>query len=138
MAYNFQSQYMVLPNATYIWNHWARSLVDQKQKFDVSGFLPKDSTRELIYNFLELAMNRKNKAGHECVLKTICETAAHPIERYSIFDEIFHLVFSPHKNDVSDEYTMALKAGTFGTDCDTIYPKCKKGDGILDHISKLY
>lgn len=138
MAYNYQAQYVPLPNATYIWNHWARSLVDQKRKFETNGILPMDPTRELIYNFLEITLNRKGKAGHECVLKTICETAAHPIERHTVVDEVFHLIFSPNENDANDDYSNALKVGKYGTDCETIYPKCRKGDGILEHISRLY
>lgn len=137
MAFNYQAQYIPIPSAMFLWTHWSRSLADQKRKFDTSGVFSKDSTRELIYDFLEIVLNQKGKAGRECVLKTICETAAHPLESRGVFDEIFHLIFTPNEHDAPSDHINSLKAGRFGTDCGTLYPKCPKGDGILEHISKL-
>jgi DM4/DM12 family len=47
-------------------------------------------------------------------------------------------LFSPGKYELlSDTYRDAEKAGKEGADCVSLYPKCPKGDGLLDSISVM-
>lgn len=94
LAYNFQAQYVPIPSVMYIWQKFARSLVDQRRQYDADGMFVKDLTRSLVYAALEMFLDRKGKPGRKCLLKAICEAAEHPIERNSVFDVIVHLVLT--------------------------------------------
>lgn len=45
------------------------------------------------------------------------------------------MLFRPTYEDAHPEYVDAKKAGEYGVDCLTMYPKCPKGSGLLDSIS---
>lgn len=110
-----------------------------------------------MYNLIETIMNRRGIDGKECLLKSICEAAHSPIEKFSVFDEILHLlltyveelikfgrywsssfsVYRPNSNEVDSDYVHAMEAGKYGVDCSDIYRKCLPGHGILDSISFL-
>lgn len=90
-----QAQYIPIPNSTYLWQFFARDLRQQRQLYDQKNVHFKDLTRELIYEAMELFHNSKGKPGHQCLLKSICDLAAHPIVRSgSIFEEIIHLILT--------------------------------------------
>lgn len=94
LAYNYQAQYVPIPNTTFLWNRFARDLRTQKQLYDRQGVYLKDLTRELIYGAMELFLDSKGKPGRQCLLKSICDAAAHPIVRGGVFEEIVHLVLT--------------------------------------------
>jgi len=94
LAYNYQAQYVPIPNATYLWDRWARDLRTQKKLYDLEGAHSKDLTRELIYGAMELFWDSKGKPGRECLLKSICDVAGHPIHRGGVFEEIVHLILT--------------------------------------------
>lgn len=94
LAYNYQAQYVPIPNATYLWDRFARDLRTQKRLYDHHGIYTKDLTRDLIYGVMELFWDSKGKPGRECLLKSICDAAEHPIHRGGVFEEIVHLILT--------------------------------------------
>lgn len=94
LAYNFQAQYVPIPSVIFLWDRFARSLVDQRRRYDADSIFGKDLTRTLVYAALEMFLDRQGKPGRKCLLKAICEAAEHPIAQNSIFDEIVHLVLT--------------------------------------------
>lgn len=94
MGYNFQAQYTPLPSVIYPWSRFGRSIIDQKEKFIRNGTYAPDKTRLYMYNLIEMIMTRRGIDGKECLLKSICEAAHSPIERFSVFDEILHLILT--------------------------------------------
>lgn len=94
LAYNYQAQYVPLPNVTFLWNRFSRSLVNQRRQYDLDGSFKRDLTRELVYGAIELFLEHKGKPGRECLLKAICEAAEHPIQRTGVFEEIMHLILT--------------------------------------------
>lgn len=85
---------MPIPNATYLWNRFSRDLRTHKKLYDEQGVYTKDLTRELIYGAMELFWDTKGKPGRECLLKSICDAAEHPIQRGGVFEEIIHLILT--------------------------------------------
>lgn len=94
LAYNYQSQYVPIPNTTYLWQFFARDLQRQRQMYDENGVYFKDLTRQLIYGAMEIFYDSRGKPGRNCLLKSICDVAEHPIARDGIFEEIVHLVLT--------------------------------------------
>lgn len=94
LGYNLQAQYTPLPSIIYPWSRFRRSLVEQKEHFNRNGTLTPDKTRLFMYNVIETIMNRRGIDGKECLLKAICEAAHSPIEKFSVFDEILHLLLT--------------------------------------------
>lgn len=94
LAYNFQAQYVPIPNTTFLWQKFARDLRTQRKLFDLEDIYRKDLTRELVYGALEFFLDSKGKPGRECLLKSICDAAEHPIVRGGVFEEIIHLILT--------------------------------------------
>lgn len=94
LAYNYQAQYIPIPNATYLWNRFTRDLRMQKKLYDQNGAYAKDLTRDLIYGALTLYLDSKGKPGRQCLLKSICDAAEHPIVRGGVFEEVVHLILT--------------------------------------------
>lgn len=94
MAHNFQAQFQVLPSIIWPWKVFARSLREQRRKFDEHGTYEPDETRSFVYNALELYMGYKKIDGRQCLLKAICEAAKQPIEQRTVFDEVVHTVLT--------------------------------------------
>lgn len=94
MALNFQAQYVPIPSVIFLWDRFSRDLRDQRRKFDTTGVHQKDLTRELIYGAIEIFLDNKGKPGRQCLLKSICDAAEHPIVHGGIFEEIIHLILT--------------------------------------------
>lgn len=94
LGYNFQAQYIPIPNATYLWHSFGRDLRHQRRMYDESGIHFQDMTRQLIYNAMEMFYDSRGKPGKQCLLKSICDAAEHPVVREGIFDEIIHLILT--------------------------------------------
>lgn len=94
LAYNFQFQYVPLPSTKYLWNFFSRHLRDQRKAFDATGFYQMDMTREVLYGAIEIFLDSKGKPGRQCLLKSICDAAEHPIVQGGIFEEIVHLILT--------------------------------------------
>lgn len=94
MAHNFQAQFQVLPSIIWPWKVFARSLKDQRRKFDSHGTFEPDETRSFVYNALEMYLAYKRANGRQCLLKAICEIARQPIDQRTIFDDVVHSVLT--------------------------------------------
>lgn len=94
LAYNYQAQYVPIPNTTYLWNKIAGDLRKQRKLYDEQGIYTRDLTRDLIYGAMELFWDSRGKPGRECLLKSICDAAEHPIQRGGVFEEIVHLILT--------------------------------------------
>lgn len=94
MAYNYQAQYVPIPNTTHLWQFFARDLRHQRRMYDENGIYFQDLTRQLIYGAFELFYNSRGKSGRKCLLKSICDAAEHPVARDGIFEEIVHLILT--------------------------------------------
>ncbi|XP_031636409.1 uncharacterized protein LOC116349213 isoform X2 [Contarinia nasturtii] len=132
-----KAQYVAIPNATFLWNRFTRDLRTQKKLYDQKGVYTRDLTRDLIYGALTLFLDSKGKPGRQCLLKSICDAAEHPIVRRGVFEEIIHLILTPSMDEViNDDYKNARMAGEQGADCARLYG-CPFGDGFLDKFSYL-
>lgn len=94
LAYNYQAQYVPIPNTTYLWQFFARDLRHQRRMYDEHEIYSKDLTRQLIYTAIEIFYDSRGKSGRKCLLKSICDAAEHPIARDGVFEEIAHLIFT--------------------------------------------
>lgn len=94
MAYNYQAQYVPIPNTTYLWQFFARDLRHQRRKYEENGVYFTDLTRQLIYGAFEIFYDSRGKSGRQCLLKSICDAAEHPIARDGIFEQIVHLILT--------------------------------------------
>lgn len=86
--------YVPIPNTTFLWDRFEEDLRTQKKLYDEQGVYFRDLTRDLIYGAMELFLDTKGKSGRQCLLKSICDVAEHPIVRGGIFEEIVHLVLT--------------------------------------------
>ncbi|XP_050293764.1 uncharacterized protein LOC126734265 [Anthonomus grandis grandis] len=92
----------------------------------------RSATRWKIYEMIENYLNRNNYPdGKACLLKSICEISAVPLEQKSgLIAEIFHSIFTPSSTDdkienhVHNEYHAAEKLGKEVENCDHIFPEC--------------
>lgn len=94
LAYNYQFQYVPIPSVAFLWDRFSRNLREQRRQFDVNGIHAIDLTRELIYGAIELYLDGKTKAGRQCLLKSICDAAEHPIVHRGVFEQIIHLILT--------------------------------------------
>ncbi|XP_037025433.1 uncharacterized protein LOC119066838 [Bradysia coprophila] len=133
LAYNFQAQYMLVRPAQYPWEKVKRSLHNQKEEFlDRKEVVP-DNTRQLMYNAVEILMDRKGIDGKECLQRAICENAQSPIAVTGVFHEILNLFLTP-SGDADQCFTDARTAGLKHEDCLMLYRNCPMGRGIFDSI----
>lgn len=94
LAYNFQSQYIPVPDLKKVWNVFARQLRVRRMLYEKTGEYEKDMTRHLIYGAAEIYLNNQGKPGRECLLKSICDAAEHPIHQGGIFEQVIHLILT--------------------------------------------
>lgn len=76
------------------WGPFTRELRAKRMLYDTTGEHEKDVTRDLIYGAIEIYLNNQGKPGRECLLKSICDAAEHPIHQAGVFDELIHLVLT--------------------------------------------
>ncbi|KAL1506077.1 hypothetical protein ABEB36_005508 [Hypothenemus hampei] len=89
-------------------------------------------TRWKLYEIIEDYLNRNNYPdGKACLLKSICEVSAVPLEQRSgLIAEIFHSILTPSSTDdeienhVHHEYHVAEQMGKQVSNCAHIFPEC--------------
>lgn len=109
MAYNFQAQYLPIPDVIWPWTRFGieRSLhhyhenhqhdhnedqEPQQQQRSSTDTIFNDGTRQFAYDTFEgFAQRRTGIDGRQCLLRAICEAAQTPIEHVGLFDEMLQL-----------------------------------------------
>lgn len=95
LAYNFQAQYIPIPTVAFLWDRFSRNLRNQRRQFHSNEIHEsKDLTREMVYGAIELYLDNNGKHGRQCLLKSICDAAEHPIAPNGILEEIIHLILT--------------------------------------------
>ncbi|XP_017968475.1 uncharacterized protein LOC108659850 [Drosophila navojoa] len=89
------------------------------------------SSRQTLYGRIEKYLDKRGHDGHQCVLRTLCETGqkSHEQEPGSFVGELLRAVFTiPEALDhepVAYRDTRYDKAHAHDGDCAALYPKCK-------------
>ncbi|XP_050087285.1 uncharacterized protein LOC126572204 [Anopheles aquasalis] len=97
-----------------------------------------DQSRSQFYAVVEKMLQRWNRNGRSCLLRTICEVAETPLRHNGLVGALFDVVFTPYETDQLDkDYLMAKKYGANGVDCMRVYSDCPLGHGLLDTISAI-
>ncbi|XP_022216907.2 uncharacterized protein LOC111070562 [Drosophila obscura] len=101
------------------------------------------SYRWTVYEAFQALAIRMNLQGRECILKSICESAAAPFdERNGLLGELLHILLTPSSSvdplsEHSDnDYLQAERLGEAGTDCDQVFQRCPKS--LLQHFSDVH
>ncbi|XP_030752612.1 uncharacterized protein LOC115879765 [Sitophilus oryzae] len=117
--------YYQLPNNS---SYYTNPTIDFERK-------KRSPTRWTIYDMIESYL-QKNKYGDgkACLLKSICELAAVPLEeRSGLLAEIVHSILTPSSTDDEIEqhahnaYHAAEKLGKDGENCEYLFPECPVG-----------
>lgn len=90
----FYFPYVPIPNTTYLWDRFASDLRNQRKMYGQQGVHFRDFSRDLIYGAMEFFLDAKGKPGRQCLLKSICNAAEHPIVCDGVFEEIIHLILT--------------------------------------------
>ncbi|XP_019772532.1 uncharacterized protein LOC109546141 [Dendroctonus ponderosae] len=113
--------YLLPTNSTY-YTHPTISTIRRKRS----------ATRWKIYEIIENYLERnKYPDGKACLLKSICEVSAVPLEQNTgLIAEIFHSILTPSSTDdeienhIHNEYHAAEKIGKEVKNCAHIFPEC--------------
>ncbi|XP_017840316.1 uncharacterized protein LOC108598210 [Drosophila busckii] len=104
---------------------------------------PWQGYRWAVYGAFESLALRMKLNGRQCVLKSICESAAAPFdERNGLLGELLHIVLTPStsKDALSEhtdnDYLQAEHLGVAGISCDQLYTHCPKS--LLQHFSDVH
>ncbi|XP_067613000.1 uncharacterized protein [Eurosta solidaginis] len=129
---NIQGGFYPVPSTPlYPWDKWEDTFArfSRHSRSDVDYIA--DDSRKLVYNVLEILMERQHGAGHICLLRSICQNAQVD-EHIGMFSEIMDVVLSPGKEDIDITYNEASLAGKAGADCLHLYAGCRVGTNLLD------
>ncbi|XP_034114989.1 uncharacterized protein LOC132786506 [Drosophila nasuta] len=99
--------------------------------------------RWIIYRSIEMVLRNMNLPGRPCLLRVICEHAAHPLTHESgLLGELLHIVLTPSSSSDSyslhtdREYLTAERFGKRGGNCVSAYgQKCSKSP--IDLVTML-
>ncbi|SPP76430.1 Hypothetical predicted protein [Drosophila guanche] len=96
-----------------------------------------------VYEAFQALAIRMNLHGRECILKSICESAAAPFDdRNGLLGELLHILLTPSSSvdtlsEHSDnDYLQAERLGAAGTDCDQVFQRCP--NSLLQHFSDVH
>ncbi|KAF5307124.1 hypothetical protein FQR65_LT07108 [Abscondita terminalis] len=141
MAYglNFQFQYVGAQNHSQL-EVYPPIIARTREKRQIIT-----NDRALTYEALESLMNRYEINGKSCILRSICDNAAEPLQNKEngLYGQIMHILLTPNygnenvHSSLDPAYLEAQKSGEYGLDCISLYPNCPYGHGILDIISTL-
>ncbi|XP_064545821.1 uncharacterized protein LOC135433599 [Drosophila montana] len=99
--------------------------------------------RWAVYKSFEAMAIRMQLNGRQCILKSICESAASPFdERNGLLGELLHILLTPSSSidalseHTDNDYLHAERLGHAGADCDKVYAKCEKS--LLEHFSDVH
>ncbi|CAG9772590.1 unnamed protein product [Ceutorhynchus assimilis] len=118
--------FYLLPTNSSIFTNPEIGILDRKSRSKRSA------TRWKIYEAIENYLDRNNYPdGKACLLKSICEISAVPLEQKSgLIAEIFHSILTPSSTDdeienhIHNEYHEAEKLGREVESCSHVFPEC--------------
>ncbi|KAF4519440.1 hypothetical protein B566_EDAN008667 [Ephemera danica] len=131
----FQFQYQLPLNFSDL-----RLPVDWRRSGGTWGRSLRSLDRTTVYNTLENYMDDRGMTGRECLLQSICESAAVPLHHDGLLGQIMQIIFTPHH--VHEGYTSfkehveARLLGERGVDCGAAYPTCRVS--LLDLVSRVH
>lgn len=99
--------------------------------------------RWIIYRSIEMVLQNMNLPGHSCLLRVICEHAAHPLTHESgLLGELLHIILTPSSSSdhyalhTDREYLVSERFGRRGGNCKAAYGrKCPKSP--IDMVTML-
>ncbi|KAI8117102.1 hypothetical protein FF38_14542 [Lucilia cuprina] len=99
--------------------------------------------RWIVYKAMETILNKSALNGHACMLRSICEHAAIPLNyEGGLLAEILHIILTPStsRDDPSKpnhkDYLRAEVLGRSGEDCERVYNQCTKSP--MEIISAVF
>ncbi|XP_034486774.1 uncharacterized protein LOC117791197 [Drosophila innubila] len=107
-------------------------ITDRKNDNDESNY--GSIYRWVIYRSIEMVLQNMDLPGHSCLLRVICEHAAHPLTHESgLLGELLHIVLTPSSSSdhyalhTDREYLAAERFGKRGGNCKAAYGrKCPR------------
>ncbi|TMW48675.1 hypothetical protein DOY81_006264 [Sarcophaga bullata] len=154
--YNFQMQYVPPPIPLFWWSLYNTSTFPARkhtQKRSTTTELQYDSSRVMLYKFIEAFLQDSGVFDGECLLRIICEMSSAPLVEDFLLpeyndQEIFHhnniadhivedngrniyhalvnLIFiPPFYSNIDERYLTARNAGRNGANCSQTYGECK-------------
>ncbi|ENN72348.1 hypothetical protein HUJ04_006821 [Dendroctonus ponderosae] len=135
VGWNFQFQY-ALPNSTDVLTNYPPSISRETRDINDEVVL---SDRKIFYDGVESMLDSRDINGRECLLRTICENQyySHFDDESGLLGQILHVFLTPNSKEGPDPeldeiYSDAQKAGVFGADCSTAFPKCNMERSFFD------
>ncbi|TMW47585.1 hypothetical protein DOY81_007330 [Sarcophaga bullata] len=99
--------------------------------------------RWIVYKAIEMILNKSSLNGKACMLRSICEHAAVPLNyEGGLLAEIIHIVLTPSSSrddDVKPNHNSYLRAeilGRSGENCEKAFSRCSKSP--LEIISSVF
>ncbi|CAK1542052.1 unnamed protein product [Leptosia nina] len=143
---SFQYQFVQFQNISELSKYYIIKEVSREERD--ANLVGRRDERQAFYTSVVDLMESKGYNGEDCVLRSLCEAAQHPLDEDGLVGELLHILLTPDYGrtefveDPEWKETMAtyLDATTAGRqmfNCGFIYNKCPEGEGILELISTL-
>ncbi|XP_023314481.1 chitinase 3 [Trichogramma pretiosum] len=97
--------------------------------------------RSTVYTVIRNKLDRAGFPGHDCLLRSICETSEQPLDHNGIVGDVMTVIFTPStsrpEDDLPEGVREAEAAGRSGSpaSCDKYKLRCPIG--LFDLVSKL-
>ncbi|KAL7304411.1 hypothetical protein TKK_0003209 [Trichogramma kaykai] len=97
--------------------------------------------RSTVYTVIRNKLDRAGFPGHDCLLRSICETSEQPLDHNGIVGDVMTVIFTPStsrpEDDLPEGAREAEAAGRSGSpaSCDKYKLRCPIG--LFDLVSKL-
>ncbi|CAB0039793.1 unnamed protein product [Trichogramma brassicae] len=97
--------------------------------------------RSTVYTVIRNKLDRAGYPGHDCLLRSICETSEQPLDHNGIVGDVMTVIFTPStsrpEDDLPEGVREAEAAGRSGSpdSCDKYKLRCPIG--LFDLVSKL-
>lgn len=142
-GYALRMQYFLPNNASEVTSVCLRPQPITDRGNSRSDFKLGSIYRWIVYNGLEMVLEKMNLPGHTCLLRLICEHAASPLSHESgLLGEVMHIVLTPSRSkdhlsrSKDHSYLAAERLGRRGGNCADIFGRiCKRSP--FDLISVL-
>ncbi|EDW14087.2 uncharacterized protein LOC6572519 [Drosophila mojavensis] len=142
-GYALRMQYFLPNNASEVTSVYLRPQPITDRGNNGSDFQLGSIYRWILYNGIEMILEKMSLSGHSCLLRLICEHAASPLNHESgLLGEVLHIILTPSRSKdhlsrhKDHSYLAAERLGRRGGHCAAVFGlKCKRSP--LDLISVL-